>query len=339
MFSFLVFGGFINSTERTVDVSVVVGGVAALECDVRVSVPLPTIEWSYSADTAFTDEQLLEGGRYLYIPEVTTSHIGRTYNCQVGSNMAPTTYRLVGDLPADTFEEYKPIGDLIGKVGEELSFSYIASSHDGVNIREISMNCRYNPGNVATSTRGLIGTFTVPEPTEGVGVLNIQCTIFAPGARTRIVNGTVAVFSKSCSMLNDTLGNIYYTEPARITNPPHPPEGNNPLIDRERLVGGGRISYTCVGEGSPNIPSVTWYYNGGTVSLDGVTVNGNNLAIAAPQVIHSGIYQCFVSNTFNQEAYFDQRTWVLEVRQPSKLYTEYKSLYKTLASLILNCVM
>ena len=205
MFSFLVFGGFINSTERTVDVSVVVGGVAALECDVRVSVPLPTIEWSDSAGTTFTDEQLLEGGQYLYILEVTSGHIDRTYNCRVGVNVAPTTYRLVGDLTTDTFEEYKPIGDLIGRVGEELSFSYIASSHDGVNIREISTNCRYNPGNVAISTLGLIGTFTVPEPTEGVGVLNIQCTIFTPGAGTRIVNGTVAVFSKSCSMLNDTL--------------------------------------------------------------------------------------------------------------------------------------
>ena len=92
------------------------------------------------------------------------------------------------------------------------------------------------------------------------------------------------------------------------------------MIDQEHLVGGGSISYTCVGEGSPDPALVTWYYNEGTVSLDGI---GNNLAIAAPQVSHSGIYQCFLSNTFNQEAYFDQRTWILEVRQPSKLYTEY----------------
>ena len=208
MFSFLVFGGFINTIERTVNVSVVVGGVAALECDVRVSVSLPTIEWSDSA--TFTDEQLLEGGRYLYIPEVTAGHIDRTYNCRVGMNAAPTTYRLVGDLPADIIKEYKPIGDLIGRVGEELSFSYIATSHDGGNIREVSMHCRYNPGNEVISTRGLIGTFTVPEPTEGVGVLNIGCTVFTAGAGTRVVNGTVAVFSKSCSMLNDTLGNIHY---------------------------------------------------------------------------------------------------------------------------------
>ena len=207
LFSFLVFGGFINTVERTVDVSVVVGGVAALECDVCVSVPLPTIEWSDNVGTTFTDEQLLEGGLYLYIPKVTTGHIGQTYNCRVGTNVAPTTYRLVGDLPADTFEEYKHIGDLIGMVGEELSFSYIATSHDGVNIMEISMNCRYNPGNVLISTRGLIGTFRVPEPTEGVGVLNIQ---FITGAGTQLINGTVAVFSKSCSMLNDTLSNIHY---------------------------------------------------------------------------------------------------------------------------------
>ena len=182
--------------------SVVVGGVAALECGVRVSVPLPTIEWSDSVGTKFTDEQLLEGGRYLYISEVTGDHIGRIYNCRVGMNVAHTTYRLVGDLPADIIKEYKPIGDLIGRVGEDLSFSYIASSHgisqDG-NIREVSLNCRYNPGNEAISTKGLIGTFRVPEPTEGIGVLNIQCTLFTPSAGTRAVNGTVAIFSKSCN--------------------------------------------------------------------------------------------------------------------------------------------
>ena len=52
--------------------------------------------------------------------------------------------------------------------------------------------------------------------------------------------------------------------------------------------------------------STSSYSTGGIVSLDGVTVNGNDLIIAAPQVSHSGIYQCFVSNTFNQEAYFHQ---------------------------------
>ena len=211
MFSFLVFGGFINTIERTVNVSVVVDGVVALECDVRVSVPLPTIEWSDSARTRFTDEQLLEGGRYLYIPEVTTSHIGRTYNCRVGSNMALTTYRLVGDLPPDIIKEYKPIGNLSGIVGEELSFIYIASSYgnsqNGV-IREVSINCKYNPGNVAITTRGLRGTFIIPESVEGTEVLNIQCTIFTPSAGTRITNGTVTIFSKSCNMIfaqSDTL--------------------------------------------------------------------------------------------------------------------------------------
>ena len=75
---------------------------------------------------------------------------------------------------------------------------------------EVSINCRYNPGNVLISTRGLIGTFTVPEPTEGVGVLNIQCTLFAPSAGTQVVNGTVAVFSKSCNMLNNICNIQYY---------------------------------------------------------------------------------------------------------------------------------
>ena len=43
---------------------------------------------------------------------------------------------------------------------------------------------------VVISTRGLIGTFRVPEP---VGGFNIQCTLFTPGAGTQVVNGTVAV--------------------------------------------------------------------------------------------------------------------------------------------------
>ena len=88
-------------------------------------------------------------------------------------------------------------------------------------------------------------------------------------------------------------------------------------VDRERLVGGGSVTYTCVLEGVP-APTVTWYYNGGDVP-EGVSVNGNGLDIADPQVMHSGIYQCVVTNRFGGGQFRDSRTWILEVRAPGKL--------------------
>ena len=89
------------------------------------------------------------------------------------------------------------------------------------------------------------------------------------------------------------------------------------LIDRERLVGGGSVSYRCEVEGIPT-PTVTWYYNGGAVS-EGVSVNGNLLVIADPQVSHSGIYQCQVTNIIGDTQYEDSRMWILEVRIPGEI--------------------
>ena len=73
--------------------------------------------------------------------------------------------------------------------------------------------------------------------------------------------------------------------------------------------------YTCQFEGFP-LPNITFFFNGAVISpYNGVTVSINNtLTIPSPQVSHSGIYQCIVSNEFGD----DQATWVLEIRQPSE---------------------
>ena len=92
------------------------------------------------------------------------------------------------------------------------------------------------------------------------------------------------------------------------------------------------MTYHCEVEGIPT-PTVTWYYNGGAVS-EGVSVNGNELVIADPQVSHSGIYKCQVTNIIGDTQYDDSRTWILEVRTPSEFNKQI-----ILLKLALFCVL
>ena len=83
---------------------------------------------------------------------------------------------------------------------------------------------------------------------------------------------------------------------------------------REHLVGEGNLTFVCQFEGSP-LPNIMFYFNGAVISLDsGVTITNNTLTISSPQVFHSGIYQCIISNDFGD----DQISWLLEIREPSE---------------------
>ena len=107
-------------------------------------------------------------------------------------------------------------------------------------------------------------------------------------------------------------------ERAAITAPAVDAES---LIDREVLVGGGSVTYICEVDGIPT-PTVTWYRNGGIVRgdvSDGISVNGNQLTIAEPQVSHSGVYQCQAANIIGDTQYEDSRMWILEVRMPGEV--------------------
>ncbi len=77
------------------------------------------------------------------------------------------------------------------------------------------------------------------------------------------------------------------------------------------------MEYRCDASGIP-FPTVTWYYNGAVIrpGSGGVVVGGDGaLTISAPQVSHSGIYQCVAANRFGD----DRRAWVLEVREPGMI--------------------
>ena len=98
--------------------------------------------------------------------------------------------------------------------------------------------------------------------------------------------------------------------PANITNPLPDAES---LTDRERLMGGGSVEYTCEASGTPT-PAITWYYNGGVLP-SGAEVVGGTLTIQEPQVSDSGIYQCVAANNLDEE----MRAWTLEIRRPGML--------------------
>ena len=89
--------------------------------------------------------------------------------------------------------------------------------------------------------------------------------------------------------------------------------------ERDYLVGEGNLAFTCEFIGSP-LPTITFYHNGGGISIgNGVIIDNDTLTISSPQVSHSGIYQCIVSNEFGD----DQQAWLLEIRQPSEYIAGY----------------
>ena len=99
---------------------------------------------------------------------------------------------------------------------------------------------------------------------------------------------------------------LSHTEVPRITNTLHD--------ERDHFAGEESLMYTCHFEGSP-LPNITFFFNGAVISTDsGMTIIHNSLTIHSPDVSHSGIYQCIVSNEFGD----DQLAWLLEIREPSE---------------------
>ena len=96
-----------------------------------------------------------------------------------------------------------------------------------------------------------------------------------------------------------------FTEIPRITNT---------VQDKTHFAGEESLTYICQFEGFP-LPNVAFYFNGAVIPPDrGVTITNNNLTIPSPQISHSGIYQCIISNEIGD----DQAAWLLEVKEPSE---------------------
>ena len=98
---------------------------------------------------------------------------------------------------------------------------------------------------------------------------------------------------------------LFHTAPPMITM--------SPSSDLELLVS-QTVTYTCEVKGIPT-PTVIWYHNGVQLNASGViSISGNTLNISSLTVGHTGMYQCFANNVVGNT----QRSWALQVREPSK---------------------
>ena len=287
----------------------------ALECDVLDANPPPQIKWfddqgEIQEMIQGNNVRFLDGGHYLYLRRLHPAHLERQYYCTVtNANLSqevssPIRYVLTDNLPRGVLKDYKQIGDLTAFVGNtSIEFAYVGGVF-GDNSNETFNTLLVNDDEV--STLGNVGKI-------------LHDMLLTPGTFMLIANvdynetrrGTLTVYRKLIILVHNFALCITFchdnSELPRITN--------TLQDEREHLVGEDNLTYICEFEGFPH-PRVMFYFNGARIQADstsGVIVINNTLIIPSPQVSHSGIYQCIVSNEFGD----DQAAWLLEIREPS----------------------
>ena len=197
------FNGFkrmAESNESTVEVSIPVAlnSDVALECDVLDAKPSPQIKW-YNNTGAIQEinqgniMRFLDGGRYLYMRNLDSSHLEQQYYCVVTNvNLslevpAPTRYILIDNLTRGALEDYKQIGALTAFVGNtNFEFAYVGGVFDTILNRTDNV-LRMNGDLVSKIENiGIIETLSSP------GIITLEATVFySNSVATRNGNLTV----------------------------------------------------------------------------------------------------------------------------------------------------
>ena len=312
--------------ESTIEVPVALNSDVALECDVLDAKPPPQIKW-------FDDQgeiqeikhnnnvRYLDNKRYLYLRSSQLTHFERRYYCAITNvNLsqevsAPTRYALVDNLTQGVLMDYKQIGDLTAFIDNtSVEFSYVGGVFGTLNSNETFNRLNVNGDEVAV--RGSIGIYTIVSP----GFFMLEALVSYSGM-VEAKHGTLTVNRElndhnTVNLLhltyNSELNNIIYLYNYVYVEIPRIMIilGN----EREHFIGEKNLIYICEFEGFP-LPNIAFYFNGAPILTNSVNIMNNTLTIPSPQVYHSGIYQCIVSNEFGD----DQAAWLLEIRQPSKL--------------------
>ena len=184
------------------------GQSVALECDFLPSIPPPTIRWFGTRSRIDPVEGqnailYLEGGRYLFIRELTAAQLMGEYHCEVLVSgrtdpvVAPTMYILNATLPPpNTLIEYKQIGNITAAIGVRVSFVYAASFCASSMLATLSLDCRL-PAKSSVTVRianRLVGTIdSVPAPTGSDTMFTIDCNVLGASRRT---SGTLFIIRK-----------------------------------------------------------------------------------------------------------------------------------------------
>lgn len=99
--------------------------------------------------------------------------------------------------------------------------------------------------------------------------------------------------------------------------PPSISQSSIDLVRRNIIAGGPPVVLSCSNTGMP-LPHVLWFYNSIPISnSSGVLVTGHQLTISYPVTTKSGMYQCFVDNGVSAPLNDVQRTWIVEISEPS----------------------
>ena len=190
-----------GSNESTVEVPIPVAlnSDVALECDVLDAKPPPQIKW-YN-DTGVIQEvvqgnnviRFLDGGHYLYLRNLDSSHLAQRYYCAV-TNVnfsqevsAPTRYILIDNLTQGVLKDYKQIGALTAFVGDtNIEFAYVGGVFDNILNRTDNV-LRMNQDLVSKIENiGIIETLSSP------GLVTLEATVFySNSVATR--NGSLTV--------------------------------------------------------------------------------------------------------------------------------------------------
>ena len=184
----------------------------ALECDFLPSILPPTIRWFSNTRSRIDPVEAqnailyLEGGRYLFIRELTAAQLMGQYHCeamvsgQTDPVVAPTTYILNATLPSPNgLIEYKQIGDITAAIGARISFVYAASFHEAISMfATLSLDCRLpaKPSLTVSITNRLVGIKdSVPAPTGSDTMFTIDCNVNGASESLRR-SGTLLVIRK-----------------------------------------------------------------------------------------------------------------------------------------------
>ena len=184
--------------ESEVSVPVALHSDVALECDVLDANPPPQIKW-YNDQGPIQEVILhnsvrfLDGGRYLYLTRLQTSHLERQYYCAViNANLsqeisAPTRYVLTETLTKGVLMEYKQIGNLTAFVGNtSLEFAYVGGVFGKV-INGTHITLMVN--GVEVISLGSIGMINL---TSLMGKVQLQASIIYSGM-TELRRGTLTI--------------------------------------------------------------------------------------------------------------------------------------------------
>lgn len=182
----------------------------ALECDVLDAKPPPKIKWyndtgAIQEVTRNNEVRFLDGGHYLYLRNLDSSHLEQHYYCtvtNVNSNQeisAPTRYVLTDNLTQGVLIDYKQIGDLTAFVGNtSIEFAYVGGVFGELLIINGTVNTLTVGGHVVRSL-GNIGEVDLTTVTSK-GVIILMAIVRYNGMIT-MRRGTLTIQRKSSNQL------------------------------------------------------------------------------------------------------------------------------------------